>query len=41
VALTRRTFERAARQLPRFRSSDEIKFLLLTLLTRYSTSKAA
>ncbi len=31
--LTRRTFERAARQLPRFRSADEINFLLLTSLS--------
>lgn len=33
VALTRRTFERAAQQLPRFRSEDEINFLLLTSLS--------
>jgi hypothetical protein len=31
--LTRRTFERAAQQLPRFRSEDEINFLLLTSLS--------
>jgi DNA-directed RNA polymerase specialized sigma24 family protein len=39
VGLTRRAFERAARQLPRFRSADEIHFLLLTSLTRASTPK--
>ncbi|MDP9291944.1 MAG: hypothetical protein M3O82_06240, partial [Verrucomicrobiota bacterium] len=33
IALTRRTFERVAPQLPRFRSADEINFLLLTSLT--------
>ncbi len=33
VALTCRTFERAAQQLARFRSEDEINFLLLTSLT--------
>lgn len=33
VALTRRAFERAARELPRFRSADEIAFLLLTSLS--------
>lgn len=36
LALTRRTFERVARHLPRFRSEDEINFLLLTSLTRPS-----
>ena len=40
VALTRRTFERAALQLPRFRSEDEISFLLLTSLSA-ATPKAA
>lgn len=30
--LPRRTFERAARQLVRFRASDEIQFLLLSAL---------
>ena len=30
--LTRRTFERAANELPRFRSADEVSFLLLTSL---------
>ena len=40
VALTRRTFERAAQQLPRFRSEDEINFLLLTSLSA-ATPKAA
>ena len=32
--LTRQTFERAARELPRFRSADEVNFLLLTSLSR-------
>lgn len=41
VALTRRAFERAARQLPRFRSEDEIHFLLLTSLTGAATPEAA
>lgn len=41
VMLTRRTFERAARQLPRFRSAAEINFLLLTALTGEVTAKAA
>ena len=41
VALTRRAFERAARQLPRFRSADEISFLLLTSLTGDANFKAA
>jgi len=40
VALTRRTFERAARQLPRFRSEDENNFLLVTSLSA-GTPKAA
>jgi len=33
VALTRRTFERAAKTLPRFRRADEIEFLLLASMT--------
>jgi DNA-directed RNA polymerase specialized sigma24 family protein len=41
VALTRRTFERAAQQLPRFRSEDEINFLLLTSLSGAAAAKAA
>ena len=41
AALTRRTFERAARQLPRFRAPDEIQFLLLAALTRAATPNAA
>jgi DNA-directed RNA polymerase specialized sigma24 family protein len=41
VALTRRTFERAADQLPRFRSEDEIHFLLLTSLTGAATPETA
>lgn len=41
VALTRRTFERAAGQIPRFRSADEINFLLLTSLSPASAPKAA
>ena len=39
--LARRTFERAAQQLPRFRSEDEINFLLLTSLTGAATPEAA
>jgi DNA-directed RNA polymerase specialized sigma24 family protein len=41
VALTRRAFERAARQLPRFRSADEIRFLLLTSLSGTATARSA
>jgi DNA-directed RNA polymerase specialized sigma24 family protein len=41
VTLTRHAFERAARQLPRFRSADEVNFLLLTSLTTASAPKAA
>jgi DNA-directed RNA polymerase specialized sigma24 family protein len=41
LALTRLAFERAARQLPRFRSEDEINFLLLTSLSGAATPKAA
>ena len=41
VTLTRRTFERAAQQLPRFRSADEINFLLLTSLTGAATPEAS
>ncbi len=41
LLLTRRAFERAARQLPRFRSVDEIHFLLLTSLTGAAAPKAA
>ncbi|MFN0128128.1 MAG: sigma factor [Verrucomicrobiales bacterium] len=41
LALTRRTFERAARQLPRFRAADEIRFLLLTSLTGAATAESA
>jgi DNA-directed RNA polymerase specialized sigma24 family protein len=40
VALTRRTFERAAQQLPRFRSADEVTFLLLTSLGAIAAPKA-
>ena len=41
AALTRRTFERAARQPPRFRSADEISFLLLTSLGAITAPKPA
>jgi hypothetical protein len=41
IALTRRTFERAAQQFPRFRSADEIHFLLLTSLSKAAAPKAA
>jgi DNA-directed RNA polymerase specialized sigma24 family protein len=41
LALTRRAFEHAAQQLPRFRSDDEINFLLLASLSDAATPKAA
>lgn len=41
LALTRRAFDRAARQLPRFRSADGIRFLLLTSLTGAAISRGA
>ena len=40
VSLTRRAFERAAQQLPRFHSADEVNFLLLTSLSAASAAKA-